>query len=133
MLMLHSSRKNSTVKDLRERCLRLIYNDKPSSYNELSLKDGSVFVYRRHIQNLAIGMFKVKNDLSLEIATDTFLQQTQNQYNLRIQNDFRAPLIRSVSHRSDSISFIGPNIWNSLPSDLKRLEFLNIFKKQIRT
>lgn len=131
--MLHSSRKNSTVKDLRERCLPLIYNDKPSSYNELSLKDGSVFVYRRNIQNLAIGMFKVKNDLSLEIVTDTFLLQTQNQYNLRIQNDFRAPLIRSVSHGSDSISFIGPNIWNSLPSDLKRLEFLNIFKKQIRT
>lgn len=59
------------------------------------------------------------------------MQQTQNQYNLRIQNDFRAPLIRSVSHGSDSISFIGPNIWNSLPSDLKQLEFRKSFKKQI--
>ena len=61
------------------------------------------------------------------------MQQTQNQYNLRIQNDFRAPLIRSVSHGSDSISFIGPNIWNSLPSDLKQLEFRKSFKKQIWT
>lgn len=58
------------MKDLRERCLQLIYNDKSSSYSELSLKDGSVFVYRRNIQNVAIGMFKPKNDLSPD-ATNT--------------------------------------------------------------
>ena len=34
-----------------------------------------------NIQNLATEMFKVKNDLSPKIVTDTFLQEAQTQYN----------------------------------------------------
>ena len=81
--MLHSCRNNNIVKDLRKRYLRLIYNDKLASYDQLLLKDGSVSMYYRNIQNLAIEMFKVKNYLSPEIVTGTFFQQAQTQYNLR--------------------------------------------------
>ena len=95
---MHSRRNNNTVKHLHERCLWLLYNDKWSSYKELSLKDGSVSIHHRNIENLAVEMFKVKNDLSPENATDTFLQQTQTQQNLRHYNDFTTPLIRSVFH-----------------------------------
>ena len=79
--MLHSHRNNNIVKHLHKRCLRLIYNDKSSSSDELLQKGGSFFIYYRKNENLAAEMFKVKNDLSLETVTSTFLQKTQ--YNLR--------------------------------------------------
>ena len=71
------------MKHFHERCLRVIYNDKSSSYDELLLKDGSVSIHHRNIQNLATEMFKVKNDFSPKIVTDIFLQQAQTQSNLR--------------------------------------------------
>lgn len=74
-------------------------------------------------------MFEVKNDLSPEIVTETFLQQAQTQYNMRY-HDFRTRAIRSVYHCSESILFLGPQIWNSFLSDLKQLESLNSFKKK---
>lgn len=48
----------------------------------LLLKDDSVSIYHRNIENIASEMFTVKDDLSSEIFTDTFLQQAQIQPNL---------------------------------------------------
>ena len=40
---------NNIIKHLHERCLRLIYNDKNSSYEEILTKDGSVSIHHRNI------------------------------------------------------------------------------------
>ena len=41
-----------------KRCLKIIYDDKQSSFNELLNKDSSVSIHIRNIQRLAIEMFK---------------------------------------------------------------------------
>ena len=47
--MLHSPQNNNKIKHSHERCLRLIHNDKLSSYEELLEKDGSVSIhYKKH-------------------------------------------------------------------------------------
>ena len=55
--MLHSRQNNNKIKHLHERCLRLIHNDKLSSYEELLEKDWSVSIHHKNIQSLAIEMF----------------------------------------------------------------------------
>ena len=62
--MLHSCCNNNKIKHLHERCLRLIYCDKNSSYEELLEKDGSVSIHHRNIQNHAREMCMVKNELA---------------------------------------------------------------------
>ena len=57
-----------------ERRLRLIRNDKLSSYAELLEKDGSVSVHHRNIQSLAIEMLQIKHGKSRKIVTDIFIQ-----------------------------------------------------------
>ena len=58
--MLHSRKNKNKIKHLYERCLRLIYSDKKSSYENLLEKDNSVSTHHKNIQASAIEMFKVK-------------------------------------------------------------------------
>ena len=75
--MLHSRQNNKKIKDLHERCLQLIQNDKLSFYEELLEKDGSVSVHHRNIRSLAIEILQIKHGQSREIVTDIFTQTTQ--------------------------------------------------------
>ena len=70
--MLHSRCNNNKIKHLHERCLRLTYCDKTSSYEELLEKDGSVSIHHRNIQSLATEMYKVKNAIAPMITANVF-------------------------------------------------------------
>ena len=62
--MCHSRANNCKINRLHERCLRIIYFDKQSSFEMLLEKDGSVSVHNRNLQILATEMYKIKNELS---------------------------------------------------------------------
>ena len=47
-------------------------------------------------------------------------------------DDFRIPLIRTVYHGSESISFLGIKIWNIHLDEIKRETSLNSFKKSVK-
>ena len=53
-------------------------------------------------------------------------------YNLRSNSNFLLPNVKSVFHGSDSISYIGPNIWDVVPLELKELTCLSAFKKVLK-
>ena len=73
--ILHSQGNNNKIKHLHERCLRLIYNDKKSSYEELLIKDGTISIHHRNIQTLATEILKVKNEISPENICNIFIQR----------------------------------------------------------
>ena len=130
--MLHSRKNNNKIKHLHERCLRLIYSDKKSSYENLLEKDNSVSIHHKNIQALAIEMFKVKHKLCPEITGDIFMERTNNQYNLRNRPDFITPQVHSVFHGTESISYLGPKIWDVVPEEFKHKKSLNSFKESIK-
>ena len=129
--MLHSRQNNNKIKHLHERCLRLIHNDKLSSYEELLEKDGSVSIHHKNIQSLAIEMFQIKHGQSPEIVSDIFAQTTQH-YNFRQNRDLRIRSVKSVYHGSESISYVRPKIWKIVPAKIKETNSLNSFKIEIR-
>ena len=53
-------------------------------------------------------------------------------YNLRSNSNFLVPNVKSVFHGSDSISYIGPKIWDVVPLELKELTYLSAFKKVLK-
>ena len=57
--MCHNRTNNSKKNLLYERCLRLIYNDKKSSFEDLLEKDRSVSIHHRNLRTLAAELFKV--------------------------------------------------------------------------
>ena len=50
--MCHSRKINTQINKLHERALRLVYNDKSSSFRELLERDNSVTIHERIIQSL---------------------------------------------------------------------------------
>ena len=75
--MFHSHQNNKKIKHLHKKCLRLIQNDKLSSYEELIEKEISFSVHHRNIQSLAIEMLQIRLGQSCEIITDIFTQTAQ--------------------------------------------------------
>ena len=130
--MLHSRSNNKKIKQLHERCLRIIYNDKQSSHEELLIKDGTVSIHHINIQTLATEMFKVKNELFPEIICDIFMQRINNHYNLRHINHFETPFVRTVYNGTESVSYLGPKIWDIVPEEYKTLNSLNGFKESVK-
>ena len=77
----YSRKSNNKINLLHERALRVIYNDRISSFQELLDKDHSLTVHHFNIQSLANEMFKVINNIAATIIDDLFT--TYHSYNLR--------------------------------------------------
>ena len=56
--MCHSRTNNTKTNRLHERCLRIMYNDKQSSFIKSLGKDNFVSIHQRNLQILAIKMFQ---------------------------------------------------------------------------
>ena len=130
--MNHSRSLNNRINTLHERALRLVYNDFRASFSELLQRDNSVTVHQKNLQALAIEMFKVKNNLAPEIMNNVF-EIKEKSYNLRYNCDFTRRNVKTVKYGSESLSFLGPQIWNLVPKEIRNLQSLENFKKSIKS
>ena len=104
--MCHNPTNNNKINRFRERCIRLIYNDKRSSFKDLLEKDGSVSIHHKNIGTLAVDLFKVFKDLSPVIFAEAFPVRQQSQCNMRNYSYF-AMLVpkRSINNLNMSLKF----------------------------
>ena len=129
--MFHSTGLNNKINRIHERALRITYKDKSSTFQELLEKDSSISIYHRNIQKLAIEIYKVLHGFSSTILNDIFVPVSRpNTFhrNYRLQRR----RVNSVTYGSESVSFLGPNIWDLVPSDIKSSQSLSIFKRKIK-
>ena len=68
--MFHSATLNNKINSLHERCLRLIYNDKHSTFHELLEKDCSVSIHTRNLQFLVTEVYKLAKGISPTIMQE---------------------------------------------------------------
>ena len=129
--MNHSRTLNKRINGLHKRALNLVYNDFSSSFSELLEKDKSVTIHHRNLQTLAYEIFKVKQNMAPEILTEIFPQK-ESSYSLRNSTTLQGRSIKTVMYGSETISSLGPKIWDILPTELKRIVSPSLFKKKIR-
>ena len=108
--MFHSRSLNNKINRLHERCLRIIYNDKRSTFEELLAKDNSVSVHHNNIHVIAIEMYKVVNAISLEIMNEVFKLREETHYHLRHNTQLLVDPVISVFNGSESASYLGHKI-----------------------
>ena len=93
---MYCSRKiNRKINHIRERALRLVYNDYTASFGELLIKDGSITIHHRNIQYVATEMYKVINGLSPPLINDIFEKAEIMRPTTRLGSDFVRPNINT--------------------------------------
>ena len=107
--MCHSLLINIKINRLHEKCLRIVYSNKNSSFQQLLDKDGSVTMHKRNLQVLATEIFNVYRNLSPNTVAEIF-RIRQNNYNLRHSSFFSIPYVKTVYHGSESLSNFGPKM-----------------------
>ena len=76
--MFHSGVLNNKRNRIHERALRITYNDKSSSYEELLTKDRSVTIYHRNIRALSTEIYKVMQGISSPLSNEVFVPRKCN-------------------------------------------------------
>ena len=97
--------------------------DAESTYSELLEKDCAVTIHTKNLQLLMTEMYKTKNGLNPSFMQDIFCENTIH-YNLRNNNEFTQPRVRSVSYGTESVRFKGPQLWQMLPPTIRNSESL---------
>ena len=69
--------------------------------------------------------------MSPDILREIFVPKI-SLYNLRKNNTFERPQVDSVYHGTESLSFLGPKVWDLVPLEIKQLESLEFFKLKIK-
>ena len=118
----HSPSLNNNINRIHERVLRITYNDKSSSFQDLLKKDNSVSIHHRNIRTLATEILKFLQGLSPPILNKIFAERNFN-HNLRGNNLLIRRRVISVRYGTETVSFLGPKIWDILPNEIKSSEF----------
>ena len=77
-------------------------------------------------------MFKLKRDMAPELIKELILPNRQRRYELRNNPDFAVPMVKSVHKGLESLSYLGPKIWELLLFEIKETETLLQFRAKIK-
>ena len=75
-------------------------------------------------------MYKVKNNMCPTYIS-TLFEQPAIKYELR-NHDFTIPRFNTVSFGKHSLRYMGPKVWSSVPSNVKKASTLSSFQYNIR-
>ena len=128
--MCHSRTLNTKINKLHERALRVVYKDDTLSFDQLLEIDGSFTIHERNLQKLATEMYKVKNNISPTPVRDIFKPSTE--LNLRNNNVWDIPKVRTVNNGIETIRYRGPITWDLVPPKIKDSKNLSEFKARIK-
>ena len=94
--MCHNRVKNNKINRLHERCLRIICENKASTFEQLLEKDSSVSIHKRNLCLLTVEMFQVVKRLAPTIINDLFPLKETNSYNLGRKLFFKIPRYKTL-------------------------------------
>ena len=105
--MIHNRGLNNEAKPTHERALRIVYVDYSFTFEDLLNKDKSVTIHQRHLQQLAIEVFKVKIGIAPIIMNEIFTFAKNNTYNLRSGMHLSRVNLHSTQYGKESIDNLG--------------------------
>jgi len=120
------------LEKVQERALRLVYNDKTVSYDDLLRRAEVPSVLVRWKRVLVAEVFKALNGISPPYIQDLF-REKEVPYNLRASKIVIQPLCKTITHGINSLTYQGAKLWNGLSEQVKGasniIEFQRLIEK----
>jgi hypothetical protein len=117
---------------LHRRCLRFCLQDFDSPYHQLLLNANVTTLYVRRLRCILETIFKIVHDDLPPVPSSSFEPQSEC-YNLRRTNVLSLPLTQTVRYGTNSLSFNGVSLYNSLPNDFRCSNSTAILKRKLNT
>ena len=119
--MFHSRQLNNHINRIHKRALQTVYNAKTSTFEELLTKDNSVLIHHKHLQCLAIEIYKWLHKLSPKIMNNLF----QNNSNVYSEN------VRTVYYGTETVRFRA--LGELAPKEIQQSRNLLELKRSIKS
>ena len=105
--MFCSRNANNLINKIQERSLRLITNDKTSTFEHLLQANNEITTHQRNLKVLMVEVFKIINGIALSIIEDFFLscENTHNIWNFQII--FNEPK-KTVKYGLETVKYKAP-------------------------
>ena len=121
------------IECIQKRALRFLYNDHVSLYEELLTKANSHYMNIYRLKILCIEIYKTINDLNPGYMNNIFKRyDTDRPVRSQHLNNLKVPRVNQETFGTDSLTSLGPKIWNNLPIHLKCSENLISAKEMIK-
>ena len=130
--ILHSRTFHIKTNRLHKRALRIVYSNYKSSFNTLLEKDSSFSIHHRNIQSLAIEIYKFCHGLSPAIMGDIIKLNRPPTYSLKTRQELYSRNPKTARYGTETISFLTPKIWATVPQNIKNCASLSSFKINTR-
>ena len=112
--MFHDRRVNANTNNIHERPLRIAYQDRTSSFEELLITDNSVSIHQRNLQLLVTKIYRTMMNLNPPFMKEIFVEREMH-YNLRVTNNIYARKPRTTAYGLENVSFLVQNLWRDVP------------------
>ena len=129
--MFHNRNLNNKINHLHERGLRLIYNDYKTIFENLLAKDNNFCIHHTNLHALVTEIYKSIHGIS-EMNLETILARNTDCHTLRNNREYVQPQVKTVHYGQNSIRYLGPLIWNNVPSHIKESSSLADFKRKLK-
>ena len=130
--MFCSRNANNLINKFQERSLRLITNDKTSTFEHLLQANNEITTHQRNLQVLMVEVFKIINGFAPPMMEDFFLfcENAHNIRNFQIISNESKKSIRW--YRLETMKYRTSLLWANLPEKYKTGTSLNSFKTKIK-
>ena len=97
---------NKQIDGTHKRALQILHKDYESSFEALLTRSGNNSIHVNNLQKFMTEVFKTMNGLNPPLVWE-FHERKNVTYNLRIQNVYKLPPIKTMNFGLDSISLTG--------------------------
>ena len=115
------------VEKVQHKSLQVVYKNYMATYDGLLALDNKLKIHQRHLQFLAIEIYKSKNKLSPSFMWKTY-KEKNIPYSLRRGISLFIPNANTQKYGINSLNFRGSILWNNLPIKLKECKSPQVFK-----
>ena len=124
-------KKNSAkLEKLQERALRFVYDDYDTNYVDLLSKANLLSLSMFRLRFLAIEVYRCVTKINPKYMNDMFSRR-ELKYGLRDLEKLHQARYKTKKFGYRSFKYFGAKLWNALPIEIKRIDKLHIFKREL--